>query len=54
MIVNALFSLLFSRESAESDFMTLEEFMPKPPVDHLFRYLRGTGRMVPLDVAVKS
>jgi len=43
----------FVMESAASDFMTLEDFVPKQPVDHLYRYLRGAGRMVPLDIAVK-
>lgn len=44
----------FVMESAESEFMTLEEFLPRPPVDHLFRYLRGAGRVVPLAAAVKA
>ena len=44
----------FVMESKESDFMTLEDFLPKPPLDHLFHYLRGAGRMVPLDMAGKS
>lgn len=41
----------FVISSAESEFMTLEEFSPRPPVDHLFRYLRGAGRVVPLQAA---
>jgi hypothetical protein len=41
----------FVMDSAESEFMTLEEFSPKPPVDHLFRYLRGAGRVVALQTA---
>jgi len=44
----------FVMESAESGTMTLEDFLPKPPLDHLFRYLRGAGRVVPLETAAKS
>ncbi|HMD31302.1 MAG TPA: hypothetical protein VKG84_05295 [Candidatus Acidoferrales bacterium] len=39
----------FVVESAASASMTLDDFTPKPPIDHLFRYLRGAGRMVPLE-----
>ena len=41
----------FVMESSESGEMTLEDFLPKPPLDHLFRYLRGSGRLVPLEVS---
>lgn len=44
----------FVMESAESGEMTLEDFMPKPPLDHLFRYLRGAGRLVPLNLAARG
>jgi len=40
----------FVMESVESGEMTLEDFVPKPPLDHLVRYLRGAGRVVPLAV----
>ena len=33
---------------AGSDVVTLDDFLPKPPTDHLFRYLRAAGRIVPL------
>ena len=36
------------RESADRDLMTLDDFLPKPPLDHLFRYLRAAGHIVPL------
>jgi hypothetical protein len=39
------------RESTESDLMTLDDFLPKPPLDHLFRYLRAAGHIVPLEDA---
>jgi len=44
----------FVMESAESEFMTLEDFLPRPPVDHLFRYLRGAGRVVALEAPKKG
>lgn len=44
----------FVVESAESDYMTLDEFTPKAPVDQLFRYLRGAARMVPLETKSKA
>jgi hypothetical protein len=37
------------RESTDSDLMTLDDFLPKPPLDHLFRYLRAAGHIVPLE-----
>ena len=37
------------RESPGSDLLTLDDFLPKPPLDHLFRYLRAAGRIVPLE-----
>jgi hypothetical protein len=36
------------RESTGSDLMTLDDFLPMPPLDHLFRYLRAAGHIVPL------
>jgi hypothetical protein len=40
----------FVVESAASDWMTLDDFLPKPPVHHLFQYLRAAGRVVPLAI----
>jgi hypothetical protein len=37
------------RESPGSNLLTLDDFLPKPPLDHLFRYLRAAGRVLPLD-----
>jgi hypothetical protein len=37
------------RESSSGDLLTLDDFLPKPPLDHLFRYLRAAGRIVPLE-----
>jgi hypothetical protein len=37
------------RESPSRDFLTLDDFLPKSPLDHLFRYLRAAGRIVPLE-----
>ena len=37
------------RKPAGGDLLTLDDFLPKPPIDHLFRYLRGAGRIVPLE-----
>jgi hypothetical protein len=36
------------RESPGSDLLTLDDFIPKPPLDHFFRYLRAAGHVVPL------
>ncbi|HTW49437.1 MAG TPA: hypothetical protein VMD92_15900 [Acidobacteriaceae bacterium] len=38
------------RESPGRDLLTLEDFLPRPPLDHLFRYLRAAGRIVPLEI----
>jgi len=37
------------RESPGHDLLTLDDFLPKSPLDHLFRYLRAAGRIVPLE-----
>jgi hypothetical protein len=37
------------RESSGSNLLTLDDFLPKPPLDQLFRYLRAAGRVVPLE-----
>jgi hypothetical protein len=37
------------RESTDNDLMTLDDFLPMPPLDHLFRYLRAAGHIVPLE-----
>jgi hypothetical protein len=37
------------RESPSSNLLTLDDFLPKSPLDHLFRYLRAAGRIVPLE-----
>jgi hypothetical protein len=37
------------QESPGQDLLTLENFLPKPPLDHLFRYLRASGRIVALE-----
>jgi hypothetical protein len=37
------------RESAGRNFVTLDDLLPMPPLDHLFRYLRDAGRIVPLE-----
>jgi hypothetical protein len=39
------------RESPGRDLLTLDDFLPKPPLDHLFRYLRAAGHIVPLEDA---
>jgi hypothetical protein len=44
----------FVQESAASEFMTLDDFIPKPPIDHLLEYLRGAGRVVPLALPAKA
>jgi hypothetical protein len=36
------------RESSDSDLLTLDDLLPKPPLDHFFRYLRAAGRIVPV------
>ncbi len=37
------------RESPNSDLLTLDDLIPKPPLDHFFGYLRASGRVVPLE-----
>ena len=37
------------RESPGSDLLTLDDLVPKSPIDHLFRYLRAAGRIAPLE-----
>jgi hypothetical protein len=51
LVVAALGSLPDSllRESPGSDLLTLDDLLPKPPLDHFFRYLRAAGRVVPLE-----
>jgi hypothetical protein len=36
------------QETPGRDLLTLDDFLPKPPLDHLFRYLRASGRIVAL------
>ena len=43
----------FVEGSAESGVMTLNEFAAKPPLDHLFEYLRAIHRMVPLEMKLE-
>jgi hypothetical protein len=37
------------RESPGRDLLTLDDLLPREPLDHLFRYLRAAGRIVPLE-----
>ena len=37
------------RESPDRDLLTLDDLLPKPPLDHLFRYIRAAGRIVSLE-----
>jgi hypothetical protein len=37
------------RESPGRNLITLDDLLPKPPLDYLFRYLRASGRVVPLE-----
>jgi hypothetical protein len=37
------------RETPSSNLLTLDDFLPTPPLDDLFRYLRAAGRVVPLE-----
>ena len=39
----------FLRESPNSNLLTLDDLLPKPPLDHFFNYLRASGRVVPLE-----
>jgi hypothetical protein len=42
------------QESPGGDLLTLDDLIPKPPLDHFFRYLRASGRVVPLETQAKS
>ncbi|MGB8538331.1 MAG: hypothetical protein WCD57_18055 [Acidobacteriaceae bacterium] len=37
------------QEAPGRDLMTLDDLIPKPPLDHFLRYLRAAGRIVPLE-----
>ena len=37
------------RESPGRDLVTLDDLLPRPPLEHLFRYLRESGRIVPVE-----
>jgi hypothetical protein len=37
------------QEPADRDVLTLGDLLPKSPLDHLFGYLRASGRIVPLE-----
>jgi hypothetical protein len=37
------------QESPGHDLLSLDDFLPRPPLDHLFRYLRAAGRIAPLE-----
>jgi hypothetical protein len=37
------------QESPNNDLLTLDDLIPKPPLDHFFSYLRASGRVVPLE-----
>lgn len=39
------------RESPGRELLTLDDFLPKPPLEHLFHYLRAAGRIIPLEEA---
>jgi hypothetical protein len=39
---------LVDSSEGSGDMVTLDDFHPKPPLDHLFRYLRGAGHIEPL------
>jgi hypothetical protein len=39
----------FFWESPGRDLLTLDDFLPKSPLDHLFRHLRAAGRIVTLE-----
>ena len=40
---------VFCGSLAARDLLTLDDLLPKSPLDHLFRYLRAAGRIVPLE-----
>jgi hypothetical protein len=37
------------RESRNRDLLSLDDLLPQSPLDHLFRYLRAAGHIVPLE-----
>jgi hypothetical protein len=37
------------QEPTSRDLLTLDDFLPKSPLDHLFRYLRAAGRIIPVE-----
>jgi hypothetical protein len=37
------------RVSPGRELVTLDDLLPKPPLDHLFRYIRASGRIVSLE-----
>ncbi len=37
------------RETPGRNLLTLDDFLPKPPLDHFFRYLRAADRILPLE-----
>lgn len=37
------------REPPDRDLLTLDDLLPKSPLDHLYRYLRAANRIVPLE-----
>lgn len=37
------------RDAPDGHLLTLDDLLPKPPLDHFFRYLRAAGRIVPLE-----
>jgi hypothetical protein len=37
------------QEPPDRDLLSLDDLRPKPPLDHLFGYLRASGRIVPLE-----
>ena len=37
------------QETPGRNLLTLDDFLPRPPLDHLFRYLRAAGRIFPLE-----
>jgi hypothetical protein len=42
------------QDSPGGDLLTLDHLIPKPPLDHFFRYLRASGRVVPLETLAKG
>jgi hypothetical protein len=37
------------QEPPDRDLLTLDDLLPKSPLDHLFGYLRASGRIVALE-----